>query len=343
MASTKHDFMMGLILSVITTLFWGMLPIAIKLTSEFADPVTLTWVRFTFAAFVVFVWQWHSGQLSQIRNLTGHEWFRLCVTGLLLIVNYTAYAWGLSYLSPEVGQLGMQVSPLFLALGGLLFLHERISWQQWACIMLVMVGLLIFFHPVLTGNYQGDMHSLLVGLGIIFIASLSWSIYALTQKTLFKKLSSSNLLLVIYVLALVVMFPFATPSELKGMSHQNMWVLAFCCMNTLVAYGAFTQSLRYWETVQVSSVISVVPVVSFLLTALCVALGLWPSVIHQDPADILSIAGMVLVVIAAIGVQIATVGGRPRPRHGRKLRSKAKAKARTQTESTAETGYSTVS
>ncbi|MBF9000102.1 DMT family transporter [Vibrio nitrifigilis] len=306
MESSKQQFWLGLALSCTTALFWGMIPIALKLSSGFADPVTLTWSRFTFAAIVVFVWQWQHGRLHEFRQLNRKEWLRLFAAGCFLIINYTTFAWGVTFLRPEVAQLGMQISPVFMALGGLLFLKEQVSWQQWACFGLLILGLLVFFHPVLTGDYHGDVHNLVTGLIIIFISAFSWCIYALTQKTLFKKLSSSNILLMIYILATVVMAPFSSPMLLTTMSSNDTWVMLFCCINTVVAYGAFTQAMRYWETVQVSAVIAVVPVVVFVLTELCVVFGLWSSIISESHVDWLSMAGMFMVVGSAISVQVVS-------------------------------------
>ena len=318
MESSKHNFIIGLMLSSTTALFWGMIPIALKLSSGFADPVTLTWARFTFAAVVVFLWQWQHHKLYEFRSLNRNEWFRLFGSGLFLIINYTFFAWGVTYLRPEVAQLAMQVSPIFMALGGYLFLKERISVPQIVCFGLLIVGLLIFFHPVLMGTYDGDMHTLITGVVIIFISAFSWCIYALMQKTLFHKLSSSNILLMIYLFAMVTMAPFSTPSKLMTMSGDDTWIMLFCCINTIVAYGAFTQALRYWQTVQVSAVIAMVPVVVFVLTELCVLFGLWSNIISESHLDWMSYLGMILVVMAAVSVQIVSA------RAGHKKKAKAK-------------------
>lgn len=182
MGSSKQNFWLGLLLCCTTALFWGMVPIALKLSSGFADPVTLTWSRFTFAAVVVFLWQWQHHRLREFTSLSRKDWLRLLGSGCFLILNYTTFAWGVTFLRPEVAQLGMQISPLFMALGGLLFLKEQVYWQQWICIMVLFAGLFIFFHAVFTGDYSGDIRTLLIGLVIIFISALSWSIYALMQR-----------------------------------------------------------------------------------------------------------------------------------------------------------------
>ncbi|WP_296057570.1 DMT family transporter [uncultured Amphritea sp.] len=300
MTLDRSRFLHGLFFCCITLMFWGMLPIALKRSTGFIDPVTLTWLRFAFAGIVMLMWQARQGKLSEFRNLSGTHSVRLIVAGTMLIVNYTFMVWGLSYLHPGAAQLSFQLAPLFLTLGGWLFLKERVFWQHWACFALMAVGMLLFFHPALESSAG------MTGLGflIIQVSALGWTAYALLQKSLFRVLSPSNILLCIYLYALVVMLPFAHPASLLTLDAQDRWVALFCCVNTLVAYGSFAQAMRYWQTVQVSACIAMTPVVTFILTEVCVGYGFFSDVIFSAEADQLSLLGMGLVVLAAISVQL---------------------------------------
>ncbi|MDW6005076.1 DMT family transporter [Vibrio mangrovi] len=310
MANISRKFMYGLLLSCTTMIAWGMIAIALKLSNDFADPVTLTWLRFTVAGVIVWLWQKRHNRLVQFRRLERSDWLRLSLAGVLLMINYTCYAWSLVYLTPDSSQLSMQMAPLFLAVGGAVFFKEYISWQQWVCFALLLTGLLVFFHPVLQSGSGQETTVLLTGLTIIFVSALAWSLYALVQKSLFQQLDASNILLGIYLMAMVVMFPLTSPSDLLQMSFEEWLIALFCCLNTVVAYGAFAKSLTYWKTVQVSSVIAVTPVMAFLLTELCMTMGWWTGIIHSAQADWLSLSGMGLVIVAAIGVQLVSVSRR---------------------------------
>lgn len=301
MPTAKQTFLYGLFFSAVTVLFWGMLPIALKLSGSFSDPITLTWLRFTVAAIIMGLWQWQRGKLGEFKGLSKKDWFRLIAAGSFLIVNYTTFAWSLDFLLPGSAQLSFQVAPLFLALGSLFFLKESINWQQWLCFVGIGSGMLIFFHPIFG---LGGQDSIWMGFIIVQCSAAAWSMYALLQKSLFQRLSPSNILFAIYVYALIVMLPFSSPSHLLNMSTSDAWIAAFCCLNTLIAYGAFAQAMRYWQTVQVSASIALTPVMSFVLTELCVALGLWTSSISSSHADLLSLFGMSVVIISAINVQL---------------------------------------
>lgn len=305
-SGNKQTFLYGLFFSTLCVLFWSMLPIALKISGGFSDPITLTWIRFTVAGLVVLTWQANRGLLKEFLTLTRRQWLILCAAGSCLIVNYTFYAWSLDFLHPGTAQLSFQVAPIFLALGGLVFFKERVRWQQWGCFGVLAVGMLMFFHPVLEGSVSGDPRLIATGFLIIQASAFAWCLYALLQKSLSNALSSSNILLAIYLYALVVMLPFSQPSELRQMNTSQTLIVVFCCINTLIAYGSFAKAMNYWQTVQVSAAIALTPVVAFSLAELCVSLGLWQNQIQSAHADTLSLTGMMVVVSAAISVQFIT-------------------------------------
>jgi drug/metabolite transporter (DMT)-like permease len=301
MPTAKQIFLYGLFFSSITVLFWGTLPIALKLSGDFSDPITLTWLRFSVAGIILGLWQWRRGKLGEFKTLSKKYWLRLFAAGTFLIINYTCFVWSLNFLLPGSAQLSFQVAPLFLALGGLFFLKETINWQQWLCFVGIGSGMLVFFHPIFG---QGSQDSIWTGFAIVQVSAAAWSMYALLQKSLFKRLAPSNILLAIYTYALIVMLPFTSPSSLLKMSSNDAWIAAFCCLNTLIAYGAFAQAMRYWQTVQVSASIALTPVMAFILTEVCVAFGWWTNRISSSHADLLSLFGMLMVVASAINVQL---------------------------------------
>ncbi len=306
MLTGRQIFLYGLFFSTICVVFWSTLPIALKLSGGFSDPVTLTWLRFSVAGLILFLWQWQRGALREFTKLTRKQWLTLFAAGSFLIINYSSFVWSLDYLHPGSAQLSFQVAPLFLALGGLVFFKEKVRWQQWACFVVLGIGMLTFFHPVLTGQGAGSSNNVLIGFLIVQLSASAWCLYALLQKSLFKILSSTNILLGIYLYALVVMFPFTSPSALLEMDLNQTLVAAFCCLNTIVAYGAFAQAMNYWQTVQVSASIALTPVVAFIFTEAAVTFGWWQGIITSSNADSLSLFGMGLVVAAAIIVQFLT-------------------------------------
>ncbi|QSX40411.1 DMT family transporter [Shewanella cyperi] len=294
---------LGLLFVAVAVFFWGMLPIALKLSGDFIDPVTLTWFRFLVALIVSVLVQWLAGSLRQFAALRGGDWWRLLAAGVLLMANYVSFVFSLDFLAPGVAQLNFQTAPFFLAFGGVLFFGERLKPVQLACFAGLAMGMLLFFHPQLDFSGHADKQVML-GVLVVQFSAASWTSYALLQKALIGRLSPANVLLFIYGLGVVLMAPFCDFGHFNTMDKGDWLVAGFCAINTLVAYGCFGQSMKYWPTAQVSAMLALTPVVSFSLTALVVALGWWPEVIKGDSIDGLSLMGMLLIILSVMTLQL---------------------------------------
>ncbi|MGX9462296.1 DMT family transporter [Shewanella sp. A14] len=293
----------GLVFVSIAIFFWGILPIALKLSGDFITPVTLTWFRFVMALVVTLFIQWRLGGLRQFVGLPALVWFKLVLAGILLMCNYVSFVYSLEYLAPGTAQLNFQTAPFFLAFGGVLFFKERFNAFQLSCFATLALGMLMFFHPQLDLNQASD-HQVLLGIIIVQFSVMSWTSYALLQKSVSQRLSPSNVLLFIYALGIVVMAPFSHFSQFEAMTLDQWWIVLFCGANTLIAYGCFAQALHYWPTAQVSAMLSLTPVLSFSVTELVVCLGWWSGVFTRANIDALSFMGIVLIVCAVFVVQI---------------------------------------
>ncbi|MDT3295238.1 DMT family transporter [Shewanella sp. SP2S2-6] len=294
---------LGLLFISVAIVFWGMLPIALKLSGAFIDPVTLTWFRFLVALVVSILIQWSVGSLKQFAALDAKVWLRLVLAGVFLMLNYVSFVYSLDYLAPGAAQLNFQTSPFFLAFGGVLFFKERLNAEQLSCFATLALGMLMFFHPYLDLSGANN-HQVWIGVMIIQFSALSWTSYALLQKSLLNRLSPANVLLVIYGLGIFVMAPFSDFSQFASMDSFEWQIALFCAANTLIAYGCFGQSMKYWPTAQVSAMLALTPVFSFSATALVVSIGWWPEVFHADELDGLSLLGIGVIIVSVMVVQL---------------------------------------
>ena len=92
--------------------------------------------------------------------------------------------------------------------------------------------------------------------------------YGLAQKSLLKHLTSPQILVLIYTGATIVLLPVASPGEIRELTTLHAWTLAFCCANTLIAYGAFVEALEHWEVSRVSAVLTLAPLFTMMSMAL---------------------------------------------------------------------------
>lgn len=307
--SPHYNFKLGLIFATVAVMGWGMLPIALKLTAGFIDSVTLTWFRF-FVAFVVSILvQWFGGRLAQFSDLQSYDWLKLTLASICSVANYISFVYCLNYLQPSAAQLNFQTAPFFLAFGGVLFFKERLSALQMSCFATLALGMMLFFHPYMDISALltegGENSTVWLGILIVQFSVCSWTCYALLQKSLISKLSPANVLLYIYGAGLLLMAPFSEFSRFADMQFNQWLVAIFCAFNTLIAYGCFAQSMKYWPTAQVGATLALTPVLSFISTAVVVALGWWPQTIKPNQLDGLALVGILLVVGSVLMVQLA--------------------------------------
>ena len=75
-------------------------------------------------------------------------------------------------------------------------------------------------------------------------------------------------------------------------------MFAFCCANTLAAYGAFVEALYYWDVSRVSAVIATAPL--FTLGAMWFVEWMGLGIVPPEGLNALSVAGALMVVAGSI-------------------------------------------
>ncbi|HEY9040687.1 MAG TPA: DMT family transporter, partial [Rheinheimera sp.] len=281
--------MIGLSLALTTAVLWGMLPIALKVLLDVLTANTITAVRFLVAAVMVGLWLWLGGKLPKLRVLISKKAGSLMIIAVLgLLSNYIMYLSGLNYLTAETGQVVIQLAPFLMMLGGVvLFKEQLLLWQKIGAVSLV-AGLLLFFNERLVQllQYAG---SETLGVLLVIAAAVTWAAYALAQKQLLMHYSSKQIMYLLYVAGTVAFIPVSDFSPLQTMTALHWGLLIFCCLNTVVAYGAFAEALHHWEASKVSAVLAVTPLFTILFAQLLA--WLVPDFINAQALNIWSWIG----------------------------------------------------
>jgi drug/metabolite transporter (DMT)-like permease len=286
---------LGLAMALTTALSWATLPVALKITLEQLDAYTLTWFRFLVAALCMAAWLGLRQGFAGFGRLDAPRWGMLAVAALALIGNYVFYLLGVQHTTPGNAQLLIQLAPLLMALGGIFVFRESYKPAQWAGLGVIVLGLVAFFREQLAHAASG--HAYAFGSALVVVAAIVWALYALLQKQLLTRLDSASIQLFIYALAAVLLLPLAQPRELLALDAKHAWLLAFCSINTLVAYGAFAEALAHWQASRVSAILAVTPLLS--LGTIALLHSLWPASVAAESVGVVGYAGAVLVVVGS--------------------------------------------
>ncbi len=294
---SQYNPRLGLILALTTAIFWGALPIAMKQAVEVMDPFTIVWYRFLSASIGLFILLAWKKKLPNFRSLKLASIFFLILASLGLSGNFVLYNSALIFLPPSAVQIIIQLAPIILLFASAVMFKERIHAYQILGVIILLCGLGLFFNNKLSIFFGGNSRYT-TGIIVAFLAAVVWVVYGLMQKRLLQHFQSAQILLMVYICCAVFLTPLAKPSQLALMDSRQLCMLIFCCLNTLVGYGAFAEALARWEASKVSALLTLAP----LFTIVFVELGyvFWPHLIEPVQLNLLGYIGAIVVVSGAM-------------------------------------------
>lgn len=292
---------LGFSLALVTTLLWGVLPIALQALLADMDAATISFVRFASAGACLWLWLFFNKRLPTRQLIKGQVMPLLALAVVGLAANYAFCLLALEYISAASFQVLIQLAPVLLIVAGVAFFRESFSPRQGVGLAVVITGLALFFNQrwlALFGELSHD------GLGLLYTlaAALTWAGYGVAQKQLLKTFKSSQVMMVIYLAAALLFAPFISMPEISETQITFWYILLFCCGNTLVAYGCFAEALNHWAASKVSAVLAMVPVVTVLF-AYC-GQWLWPDM-PQIEFNVFTVFGILLVVTGILTLTLA--------------------------------------
>jgi drug/metabolite transporter (DMT)-like permease len=293
MPGSSGNWRLGFALSLTTAALWGLLPIALKVVLAAMDAWTITWWRFAAATAGLGAFLAWRGALPRVARVGRAAWLLLGFALVTLTGNFVLYLVALDHTTPSVAQVVIQLAPLLLSVGGVFVFRERFTARQWTGMLVLALGLLLFFNrrlPELADATRG------LGLGVFLMvcAAISWAAYGLAQKQLLRHFSAQQVLWLIYAGATVLLLAAADPREIRGLDAMQAGMLAFCCANTLAAYGAFGEALYHWDLSRVGAVLATAPL--FTIAAMWAVEWTGIGLVEAETLNAASIVGALGVV-----------------------------------------------
>lgn len=253
------NFTVGVLLALLTSVLWGVLPIFLKMALLEISPGTIAWFRFTFAFFL----------LISILSLRGRRPMRILIrppglgllAGASLAGNYIGVTLGVQLSSPSNVGVLIQVAPLALVLVGVAYFNERLNRLQVWGLILAGIGFSLFYLDR-TGQLSGKVYS--IANAYILFGAGTWVAYMVCQKVLSQRYEAQSLNLLVYGVASVVLIPWVAWSEFSALSGAGWGLLVFLGLNTLLAYGALAEAVKRIPLTLISIIISLNPLVTLL-------------------------------------------------------------------------------
>lgn len=294
----KQQAGIGILLALITAMFWGALPIAMKQVLSVMTPPTVVFYRFFMASIGLGLILAIKGKLPPLRLFAKPRWLILLViaTGGLF-GNFLLFSSSLQYLSPTASQVIGQLSPVGMMIASVFILKEKMRPTQLVGALMLICGLVMFFNTSLIEIFTrltDYTWGVILGTG----AAAVWVSYGVAQKILLRRLAAQQILFLLYTLCTIALFPLATLSQVGALNSWQWACLIFCGLNTLVAYGALAEAMARWQAAQVSALITLTPLFTLLFSDL-LSLA-WPAVFARPMLNLLGYLGAFVVVAGAM-------------------------------------------
>lgn len=295
----------GFLLSILTALLFGLLPIILKGLLSSLDVITITWFRFGVPALLMAIIVARKSGLSRAFGLRGFRLLLLFLAVTGLCGNFALYLWGLEFVSPSTVQVIIQAAPMFLLIGSLAIFRESFSTLQGFGLITLIIGLILFFNQRYSEILSGA-GSLLPGILITIAAAASWTVYALSQKQLLKSIPSESIMFLIYLAGSLIFLPFSHPAELFQLSRLQCALLTLCALITLISYLSFAEALDHIEASRVGVVLATTPLIT--VAGMTLFAPMLPDLLKPEELNSLSLAGALLVVIGSMLGSIGAIG-----------------------------------
>lgn len=287
----------GFLLSMVTAILWGALPLFLKLSLLQLDASTITFFRFFFAFSFVFLVLALKKELPVKRQFNNKTTWLVVFAGVGLTANYVTNVIGLELIDPESAQVLIQLAPFLLMIGGVVLFNEPFSKVQKAGATVLLLGFLLFFKDNLQTLFSG-LGQYTLGVLVMLVAAITWVAYALAQKWLLNIFTARQLTMMIYLFGAILLIPLSDISAVFSISWLTAGALLFCCLNTLIAYGSFAKAMSIWQASKVSAVIALAPI--FTILSMTYAVLWFPEYFQSSELTKTAYAGAFLVVIGSM-------------------------------------------
>lgn len=292
----KQQPLAGFLFSLMAVIMWGTLPIALQPVLKEMNAQTIVWFRFIVAMFGVGFMLFFAKKLPKLTALSRKDLGLLLLGIAGLSGNFFLFNVALRYIPATASQVLSPLSSFAMILLSAFLFKERIRLNQKLGFIIVVIGLLLFFHNRFADFSQ--MNGYAFGILCGMTASLIWIGYGLSQRLLLERFNSMQILFMIYIGCSIVFTPLADFSQTTSLSTFAVICLVYCCLNTIIAYGTYAEALNRWDVSKVSIMMPLIPIFTMIFSEMAY---FWkPESFTPPDLSFLTVLGACLVVFGAL-------------------------------------------
>ncbi len=281
--------------AVIVTLLWSTSWVLIKIGLKSSlPPLTFAGLRYTlaFISLLPFVLMKRENKIA-LMNISSVNLRDLILLGFIFytLTQGTQFL-SLAFLPAAMVSMMLNLTPVFVALTGILLLRERPSFIQWAGVLVATTGIAVYFLPVQMPQAQ------IWGLAIALLCVMSNTGSALLGRYVNQKSNLPPLIITFVSMGIGAVILLIIGLAFQGIGKLSLtdWgiIIWLAIINTALAFTLWNKSLKVLTAVE-SSILN-----SLMLPQIAIL-----AVVFLDEGlSVKQISGLLLVSIGVLLVQL---------------------------------------
>lgn len=279
--------------ALFVTFLWSTSWVLIKIGLRDIPALTFAGLRYSLAFFCLLPLALRPASRASLRRLTGGDWWRLIILGLLFYtLTQGAQFVGLAYLPAVSVNLILNFTSVIVALLGIVFLSEHPTRLQMVGVGLFLVGNVTYFYPASFPASQW------IGLVAVIVGVFANAASAVLGRRINQDGSIPAIIVTTVSMGIGSFLLLGTGIAIQGMPGFSLtnWLIVgwLAVINTAFAFTLWNHTLRTLPAME-SSIIN-----STMLVQIAVLAWLFLG----EDLNAQKIAGMILAALGAIAVQM---------------------------------------
>lgn len=254
------------------------------------EPFTVVFFRCVLGAALLGAYCWWRGLLTA-ETLLNKNMLYILVGGVALIANWIFLFSSFNYASISVSTVTYHFQPFFLLLLNALFFREKIKYFKLVWLLMAFIGLLLIIE--LDWEQISFSNDEFLGMLMALAAGFLYAVATLIVKKV-KNVKSELVAFVQISLGILILWPFVDFANLAVSNYQWLNIAALGFFNTFVMYIIMYRAFAKLDVSIISVLVYIYPVVAILVD----------YVFYAQSLSIVQLGGIVLVLLAALMVNI---------------------------------------